>query len=131
VALYEDATNNPNTCKIYAWMTELSTTPPMTRVTKLNNYASWGSNPSDRTHTYYPPNYLRIRRNGTTLHFDHSIDGVHWLEQYSEAQWFAPAEMGLIIWNYSPATTGIALFDWFYYHGADVLVSPVGLKISI
>jgi hypothetical protein len=81
--------------------------------------------------TNQPP-YLRIRRNGTTLYFDFGYDGVHWFNQYTTTQRFAPAEMGLIIWsNHLADHTGYTLFDWFYYHGADSLVSPVGLKISI
>jgi hypothetical protein len=77
-------------------------------------------------HSNYGPSYLRIRRSGTTLYFDHSTNGIQWLQQYTVAQPFAPAEMGLIMWNYANAVTGIALFDWFYYLGSNSLISPVG-----
>jgi hypothetical protein len=131
LALYEDAAANPNTSDVIAYTSETATASMMTRVTKLNAYNSFNSSPSDRVHSIYLPPYLRIRRATTTLYFDYSIDGVQWLQQYTVAQPFVPKEMGLIIMNYANAVTGIALLDWFYYHGANVLVSPVGLKISI
>jgi len=126
LALYQDATNNPNTTDVFAYTCEMALGTPQTRVTYLNAYNSWGYSPSDMVHSNYCPSYLRIRRSGTTLYFDHSTNGIQWLQQYTVAQPFAAAEMGLIMWNYANAVTGIALFDWFYYLGSNSLISPVG-----
>jgi hypothetical protein len=126
LCLFADATNNPNSCALYCFTNEISTGSIQTRITKLNNWQGWAASPKDMLHTTYPVSYLRIRQIGTTIYFDYSIDGLGWINQFSEARWFTPAEMGFILWNYAPATTVYAWFDYFFYkNSADVL--PCGV----
>jgi hypothetical protein len=125
LALYEDAAANPNTSDVYAWTCEIPLGYVQTRITYLNAYNSWNSSPADKTHSYYCVPYLRIRRSGTTLYFEYSLNGIYWFQQYTVAQPFVPKEMGLIMMNYANTVTGYGLFDFFYYEAANNVL-PLG-----
>jgi hypothetical protein len=127
IALFEDAVLNPNTCKIITLWIEHSGAGFVMYLFYWTDYQTWSAQAATLVHINELPRYLRIRRIGAGQHFDWSLDGVGWYPLFVDlGGWFAPKEMGLIQRNASVATTGRALFDWFYYHPANVLISPVG-----
>ncbi len=77
--------------------------------------------------TLYPGTsvYFRIRRNGTTLYYDYSTDGVSWMRIYTHTQPFAPAEMGIVSFNNNTAITTYGYFDVFRYIASDE-IGPLG-----
>jgi len=69
--------------------------------------------------------YLRIRRSGTTLYFEHSSDGVSWYMLYSVLQPFVPAQMGIISANANSGLTATTYVDIFRYIASNQ-IGPIG-----
>ena len=64
--------------------------------------------------------YLRIRRNGTTLYYDYSSDGISWQMILTHAQPFVPAHVGITTTNYNVGGgPAYGYFDFFRYIAAD------------
>ena len=77
--------------------------------------------------TIYPSttNYMRIRRSGTTLYYEYSMDGVGWHRFYTHAQPFAPAHMGFATQNNNAGFDIYGYFDFFRYIGSNQ-IGPLG-----
>jgi len=73
--------------------------------------------------------YLRIRRNGTTLFWEYSCDGVSWIRLYTAAQAFAPGHMGVITMNNNIGISIYGYFDFFRYIASDA-IGPLGKVIG-
>jgi hypothetical protein len=127
IALFEDAVLNPNTCKVVTFWIEHSGAGWVLYLFYWTDYLTWNASIQNLVFINNLPRYLRIRKIAASQSFEWSSDGVNWFSLFVDAPgWFVPKEMGLIQRNAAVATRGIALYDWFYYHPADVLISPVG-----
>ncbi|HEC60732.1 hypothetical protein LCGC14_0461070 [marine sediment metagenome] len=82
--------------------------------------------------TMYPNTtvYFRIRRNGTTLYYDYSSDGVSWQRIYTHTQPFAPAQMGIVTSNNNTGITIYGYFDLFRYIASDQ-IGPLGKSRTV
>ena len=131
ISLFEDATNNPTTCKLINWDVERWSTSNRVRVTTLNNYGGWSGSPIDLDVGFANRPYLRIRRNGTTWYFDSSANGLDWFNHGSLAQgsYFTPAEFGICAFN-TYAGTMYGWVDFICYIASDSVV-PFGALRTI
>ncbi len=124
LVLYEDATNNPNTCDLELFKHSWSATVDTCYVNYYTDYDSWSASDGtlalDRTYLY-----MRMRQNGTTWYFDVSRNGITWIPIASRARRFVPAEFGMFSLQSNSGLTCTAWFDWITYQASDDAL-PVG-----
>lgn len=122
IALFEDATNNPNTCDIYTFWLAYKTASAyrFVEAVRWNQFDSWNSSLVARDlHFGFGHQYLKIVKSGTTYAFWLSSDGIGWGRAYSGTLAFAPAEFGLVVNNSNTGVDVSAYFDFFRVSAAD------------
>lgn len=133
IMLFEDATNNPSTCKLLNFTAYFKDGYLVPQIIYNTDYNSWSASPYtglSQVVSVPPSVYFRVRRTGTNLYFDTSLDGVTWKYWATIAQgtYFTPAEFGIGGWN-GYSTNQKIVYDWIYYHDSDVFISPVGATL--
>lgn len=120
LALFEDAVNNPNTCNLITTLVTYGSTLQYMQIVRYTQYDTWSATPIFVADTaIFISSYIRIRRNGTTLYYDFSTDGVTFLRIGTDAQWFNPAQVGVVINNGNTGLTINGYFDFFRYKASD------------
>lgn len=132
LALFDDATGNPNTTSILTLGLYCVGSTPYILVSSWGNYTTFGSNPYSYTGGWVFMPYLRFRRSGTTWFADHSMDGLNWYRNWTNTEaglGWTPSEMGILVDNRTAANTLTLWVDWFYYSGSHS-ISPPGSTSS-
>jgi hypothetical protein len=124
LCLFEDATNNPNTCNIIEYHLAYLSAGAAHCYIGATHFSDWstsiGAIHTEDAATWPTSLYLRIRQNSTTLYYDYSTDGIGWIEAHSAARPWAPAEVGFCTRNSSTSTGTLrAHIDWFRYIASD------------
>lgn len=120
--LFEDATNNPNTCNLYGVGSYCATTTAYVLVSSFAQWDTFTTNPYQASAPIGWPAYYRIRRSGTTLYFAFSRDGLNWYRcgtVTEAALGWSPAEFGLVIDNRTAANTLKVWWDFVHYKASN------------
>jgi len=137
ITLFQDATNNPATSDILIFHVYSYNNTVTPQILHFSDYDSYSSAPyTGGTFLINPTQaiYFRVRRNGTSLYFDLSLDNLSW-KQFSGAiaqgSYFTPAEFGITCYQESGAEQYFYC-DWIYYQASDNFEAvAVGQSISI
>jgi|WetSurSiteA1Bulk_404760.scaffolds.fasta_scaffold00434_18 hypothetical protein len=131
LALFKEAIANPSTTDFYSYYTTSGANGAVgLTIQAWNQWDAFGGNTWNPSGSYWAnPQYLRIRRNGTTWYFDWSPDGLTWALGYSMAQAWAPDSFGIIGTNYNSGGAASVWSDWFSYEAADNF-NPPGREVS-
>ena len=129
IAVFEDATNNPNTCDLV--VSQLTAMPAGTvwlLHTLLFTDYDTQSTTIEAANKYYLINvmYLRCTWDETNLKFYVSTDGITWLQlcQYNPS--FTPAEFGICVGTRDSVFVGVSNIYWITYHDSDLAGAPCG-----
>lgn len=121
IALFEDATSSTSDVRIYG------IEPGLTHAATYATYSTWSAHDTRTASTDVnalngvSDIFLRIRRTGTTYHFDISRNGNTWQRTYTTAALgFVPAQIGLVMSTNGAGITTNARFDFFRSTNSDV-----------
>jgi len=129
IAIFEDATNNPNTCDLV--VSQLYAMPSGT-VWLLHTllYTDYDTQSTiiESANKYYLINvmYLRCTWDETDLKFFVSTDGITWLQLCKYTPAFTPAEFGIAVGTRDSLFIGVSNIYWITYHDSDLGIAPCG-----
>jgi len=126
LCLFQDATNvNGDILMIQFWQRTSGLKYRDIHAQRWSDYQTFNTNYAGGTVYPNTTNYLRFRRNGTTLYYEYSMDGVGWHRFYTHGQPFVPAHMGFATQNNNAGFDIYGYVDFFRYIASDQ-IGPLG-----
>ncbi len=126
LCLFEDATNiNADIVMIQNFQRTSGLLYRDLHIQRWSDYQTFSANYAGGTVYNNLTTYMRIRRTGTTLYYDWSMDGISWQRIFTHAQPFVPAHIGIATQNNNTGITVYGYFDFFRYIASDQVI-PFG-----